>query len=375
MINYYNPVNIIFGENTFSKFSKVLENKKYIIITHPEEFFNQYTNQLLQSSNPPIKIFNQVLPNPDYLDLLNLINNFSCCDKKIDSIVAIGGGSVIDSAKVLAAFKSNKKLLINFVRGKKISKIDNPLDIIAVPTTSGTSSELTCWATIWDKEKNNKLSLTDKSLYPKKAIIDPTIMIAKTKQLTIATGLDALSHSMESIWNLNANPISSFHAINGAKIILENLPNLVNDLQNLQLRSNLALACVHAGLAFSNTKTAISHNISYPITLQYRIPHGIACSFSLPFVMRSMKGINKDAEAQLEKIFDNDLINSSTNLLNNLRNLNVPTSLSELKISQKDWHSIVTSAFEGERGKNFLGNMECFDKACKEMGFFNEKEF
>ena len=178
MFNYYNPVNIIFGANTFAKVSKVLENKKYIIITHNEEYFNQYSNQLLQSSNPPIKIFNQVLPNPDYLDLLKLINQFSSCDEKIDSIVAIGGGSVIDSSKVLAAFKSNKKLLINFVREKKIPQIDNPLDIIAVPTTSGTSSELTCWATIWDKEKNNKLSLTDKSLYPKKAIIDPEKVIA-----------------------------------------------------------------------------------------------------------------------------------------------------------------------------------------------------
>lgn len=371
MINYYNPVNIIFGENTFSKLNKVLENKKYIIITHPEEFLNQYLNQLLNSSNPPIKIFNSVLPNPDFADLLNLINNFSFYKKKIDSIVAIGGGSVIDTAKVLAAFKDDKKLLINFVREKQMPEIKNPFDIIAVPTTSGTSSELTCWATVWDKEKNNKLSLSHKTLYPKNTIVDPNIMISKPKQLTIATGLDALSHSIESIWNHNANLISSFHAIKGAKIVLENLPKLVDDLQNIELRSNLALACVHAGLAFSNTKTAISHNISYPITLQYGIPHGIACSFSLPIVMRSMKGINKEAEAQLEKIFDSDLITSSTKLVHKLKYLGVPTKLNDLKMSLGDWNEIITSAFKGERGKNFLGNKESFDKACDEMSFFN----
>ena len=370
MINYYNPVNIIFGENTFSKFSKVLENKKYIIITHNEEYFNQYSNQLLQSSNPPIKIFNQVLPNPDYLDLLKLINQFSSCDEKIDSIVAIGGGSVIDSAKVLAAFKSNKKLLINFVREKKIPQIDNPLDIIAVPTTSGTSSELTCWATIWDKEKNNKLSLTDKSLYPKKAIIDPLIMIDKPLGLTIATGLDALSHSMESIWNINANPVSASHAIQASRLVLDNLLLLSKDLRNIELRTNIALACVHAGLAFSNTKTAIAHNLSYPITLNYGIQHGIACSFTLPIITKSMIGIDKIAEKRLKLIFNDNLNDASSKLSEFMASLEVPLNLKEIKVPVQEWNNIVDDAFLGERGKNFIGNKEAFISSAKSMGLY-----
>ena len=113
MFNYYNPVNIIFGANTFAKVSKVLENKKYIIITHNEEYFNQYSNQLLQSSNPPIKIFNQVLPNPDYLDLLKLINQFSSCDEKIDSIVAIGGGTIGDLSGFIALQSAQSDSLAN----------------------------------------------------------------------------------------------------------------------------------------------------------------------------------------------------------------------------------------------------------------------
>ena len=144
----------------------------------------------------------------------------------------------------IAAFKDKQEYLTDFVRNKKNPRVENPIKIIAIPTTSGTSSELTCWATIWDKEKNNKLSLAHKSLYAEKTIIDPSIMVDKPLGLTISTGFDALSHSMESIWNINANPISASHAIQASKLVLENLPLLTKDLRNVVLRSNIALACV-----------------------------------------------------------------------------------------------------------------------------------
>ena len=370
MWNYYNPVDIIFGENKFSELHKILENKKYVIVTHPEEIFKKYSEELNNSQNPPVMIMTDVQPNPDYLDIVSLLKDFSTVVKHIDHIVAVGGGSVTDTAKALAAFKGDHNLLTDFVRNNKAPHVIDPISIIAVPTTSGTSSELTCWATIWDKEKNNKLSLAHKTLYPLKAIIDPCIMLDKPKNLTISTGLDALSHSMESIWNINANPISAIHGITGSKLIIQNLPLLAEDLKNLKLRTNVALACIHAGLAFSNTKTAIAHNISYPITLKYGLQHGIACSFSLPVVMRSMIGINKKAEERLEMIFNDNLENSSSKLELLLRKLNIPLNLNELKINKSEWDTIVSDAFMGERGKNFLGNRQSFDKASSDLNFY-----
>ena len=370
MWNYYNPVDVVFGENKFSEIHKILENKKYVVVTHPEEIFKKYTDQLNTSSNPPLMVMTEVQPNPDYLDILTLLKNFASIAKEVDHVVAIGGGSVTDTAKALAAFKGNENLLTDFVRNKKLPYVDDPISIIAVPTTSGTSSELTCWATIWDKEKNGKLSLAHKSLYPLKAIIDPVIMLDKPKGLTISTGLDALSHSMESIWNINANPVSAMHGIVGSQLIIENLPLLANDLKNITLRSNVARACVHAGLAFSNTKTAIAHNISYPITLNYGVQHGIACSFSLPMILRSMSDINDEAENRLKMIFKDDLISAATKLESILRQLNNPLNLNELKINKDEWNKIVGDAFMGERGKNFLGNKNAFDKAVDESNFF-----
>lgn len=370
MWKYNNPVNIIFGEKKINQIHKIIDKKKYILITS-NFIYREYLTDIVNSINPPKLIYSKIKPNPDYVDLISLMDFFSKTNfYEIDFILAIGGGSVMDSAKVIAAFKNNKKLLNDFVKKNKPPIINDALDLITVPTTSGSSSELTCWATIWDKETGKKFSLSHSKLYPKTSIIDPTLLTNKPRELTISTGLDALSHSMESIWNINANPISSHHAIEGARLVLENLPKLADDLNNLQLRTNLALACIHAGLAFSNTKTAISHNISYPITLEYGIQHGIACSFSLPYIMRSMKGVDKIAEKRLEKIFNNNLDVSSVLLLEKLRSLNVPLNLNELKITKQNWDRIISDSFEGERGKNFLGNKNAFDKACEEMKVF-----
>ena len=354
MWNYFNPVEIIFGENRFKEVHDALKNKNYIIITHPEDIFRKYSDELNSSSNPPLSIMTDVQPNPDYKDILELQSKFSLLNKNIDYILAIGGGSVTDTAKAIAAFKDKQEYLTDFVRNKKDPKVENPIKIIAVPTTSGTSSELTCWATIWDKEKNNKLSLAHKSLYAEKAIIDPSIMADKPLGLTISTGLDALSHSMESIWNINANPISASHAIQASKLVLENLPLVAKDLKNIELRSNIALACVHAGLAFSNTKTAIAHNLSYPITLNYGIQHGIACSFTLPIITRSMMGIDGVAEDRLKLIFNDNLESASEKLAEFMRLLEVPLNLNEIKVPVQDWNNIVDDAFLEDRVKTLL---------------------
>ena len=370
MWSYYNPVEIIFGENKFKEVHSALKNKSYIIITHPEEIFKKYSDELSSSSNPPLSIMTDVQPNPDYKDILELQNKFASINKTVDYILAIGGGSVTDTAKAIAAFRDKQEYLTDFVRNKKNPKVENPIKIIAVPTTSGTSSELTCWATIWDKEKNNKLSLAHKTLYAEKAIIDPSIMIDKPLGLTISAGLHVLSHSMESIWNVKANPVSAAHAIQASKLVLEYLPLLAKDLKNIELRANIARACVHAGLAFSNTKTAIAHNLSYPITLNYGIQHGIACSFTLPIVTRSMIGIDKIAEERLKLIFDDNLENSSLKLSEFMRSLEVPLNLNEIKVPVQEWNNIVDDAFLGERGKNFIGNKDAFISSAKLMGLF-----
>ena len=187
---------------------------------------------------------------------------------------------------------------------KKTSDFEpSKIDLISIPTTAGTGSELTCWATIWDEENQRKHSLIHPSLFSKISIFDSNLTLSLPKKITIETSLDAMSHSFESIWNINSNPVSNIHARNSIGIILKNLPLLINDLKNLRLREEIMRASMFAGLAFSNTKTAISHSISYPITLKYKIPHGIACSFTLPIILKSVQGLDKICDQNIKSLF------------------------------------------------------------------------
>ncbi len=167
----------------------------------------------------------------------------------------------------------------------RISELPKSKPIYAFPTTSGTSSELTHWATVWDNAAFIKHSLSDEILYPKEAFYDPRLTLSVPRETTIHTALDALSHSFESIWNNNANPISTHHALCAIEIILRDLSSLAENLHSIELRTSIMQASMHAGLAFSNTQTALAHALSYPLTMRFDTPHGLACSFSLPLLL------------------------------------------------------------------------------------------
>jgi len=152
---------------------------------------------------------------------------------------------------------------------------------IFLPTTHGTASEVTMWGTVWNLEEEKKYSISHINLYPNMAILDAGLTISLPLEISISTTMDALSHSFESIWNKNANSKSTDFAITAICSILENGPKLKDNPRDLDIRNNLLNASTFAGLAFSNTKTAAAHSISYPLTIHYGIPHGVASSLSL----------------------------------------------------------------------------------------------
>jgi alcohol dehydrogenase len=227
-----------------------------------------------------------------------------------------------------------------------------------VPTTAGTGSEVTSWATVWDTENKKKYSLARPNLYPESAIIDPRLMLGVPKGLTVSTGLDALSHALESIWDVNSNPVSTNHAVFAAREVIECLPRLSRDIDNLELRSRMARASLFAGLAFSNTKTALAHSLSYHLTLHHGVVHGIACSFSLPAVMRSVIGRSADCDAALSRIFGSDLEASVDRLAATLTQLGVSTRAADYGLAHEEWLNVIDEAMLGERGRNFIGTRD-----------------
>jgi alcohol dehydrogenase len=353
---YGNPVQIEFGVDSFDKLPELIGGRQYAMVTYGEPFFDELAQRLEKAAGVASLTIRDVAPNPDYQLLSEQTKRFAKLRSQPDVIIALGGGSVIDSAKVFAAAYGDFERVKTFLETQKGAERLSATSIIAVPTTAGTGSEVTCWGTVWDEVNGKKYSLARPDLYPSHAVVDPRLMLGKPLLLTISTGLDALSHSLESLWNVNGNPISANHAIFAARNILNVLPKLVGDLGSIELRGQMAMAALFAGLAFSNTKTAIAHSLSYPITLRHGVQHGIACSFSLPMVLRSVQGAGGLCEDSLRQIFGPDLRRGADNLEEFLATLGISCNPAAYHIERKEWRELIEDSLQGERGRNFLGS-------------------
>lgn len=353
---FRNPVEIVFGAGCLAELPRLLAGRRHALVTYSDAPFAALCDRLADLAGPPAMVVDDVSPNPDSAILAAQVERFAGTAAPIDVIVALGGGSVIDSAKVLAAADGDFVNIERLLATSDDAADVHPIPIIAIPTTAGTGSEVTSWSTVWDAAKGVKHSLALPGLYPEVALIDPELMLEKPRDLTIATGLDALSHALESLWNKNANPVSMTYAVSAARTILEVLPALAGDLANLELRSRMARASLFAGLAFSNTKTAIAHSISYPLTLRHGVTHGIACSFSLPLVMRSVRDVDGICAEGLGQIFACPLDEAARRLEGFLHRLGIATTPGAYGVEDAEWLALLDDALDGERGRNFIGS-------------------
>jgi len=355
MWRYSNPVDVRFGAGAFEQLADLV-TRPYCLVTYGEPAFDGMVQRAAALAGPPVATIRNIGPNPDFRTLTQ-----SCSSLKgqpVEAIVAIGGGSVMDAAKVLAAAGDDFSRVQTFLETDSGGDQLRALPIIAVPTTAGTGSEVTCWATVWDTEAKKKYSLSQPSLYPVAALVDPLLAVESPRGVTVSSGLDALSHALESIWNVHANPVSSAQAETAAREVLEVLPHLASDLRNVELRTRMAKAALMAGLAFSNTRTALAHSLSYHLTLHHGTPHGIACSFSLPMVMRGAIGVSRDCDAALQRIFGPDLERGARQLEALLHGLGISTDVTQHGVSAADWERLVDAAFAGDRGRNYIGRRE-----------------
>jgi len=208
---------------------------------------------------------------------------------------------------------------------------------------------------VWHRAAGKKYSLHLPQTWPEAAVVDPELVLSLPPGPSLAAGLDALSHALESIWNVNANPLSDRHAVHAARAVLETLPRLMKTLDDLELRARMAFAALSAGLAFSNTRTALAHSISYDMTMQHGLPHGIACSFTLPLVLGRALGADPDRDALLAQVFDVPLAEAPAFLAGFLEQLGVSTRFESYGVSAAESQKMIAAALEGVRGKNFIG--------------------
>jgi phosphonate metabolism-associated iron-containing alcohol dehydrogenase len=359
--NYYNPVHITMGSGSLNDLPVVLAGRSCLLVTFPEAQGLGLVQRVQRLLGDQLKgVVDCIQPNPDVQWLAPLYERVHREYADVDCIVALGGGSAIDSAKALLCASPSglfADLLAVLEQGSQLVPGAHKA-LIAIPTTAGTGSEVTPWATLWDQAAGKKHSLHQACTWPEAAIIDAELMCSLPAGATLASGLDALSHALESIWNVNRNPVSMALAVQSARHTLATLPALMRDLDQLPLRAEMAQAALLAGLAFSNTKTSLAHSLSYAITLGQGVPHGIACSFSLPWVLELALGNDAQVDAALCAIFRVATgEQASAQLRAWLLQLGVATDPAHYGIAPDQWDAMVLHAASGPRGRNFIGSV------------------
>ncbi|MEA2650817.1 MAG: hypothetical protein QOI85_538, partial [Chloroflexota bacterium] len=284
MLAFSNPVRVEFGADALAGLPDAVGERDCILVTSAGMASRGALREIEAGlADRIVATFSDVLPNPTIASCTMAFDALQGVEAGL--LVALGGGSVIDTAKALAAQRAHPSgpgWLAGHLRdGRPFPEPFVPPAIIAIPTTAGTGSEVTMWATIWDDESATKRSISHPFLYPEAALLDPALTHSVPRATTVPAAFDALSHAMEAIWNRAANPVSDALAMRAIRLIPGALPRVLESPDDARAREALMSAALLAGLAISSTRTALAHSISYPLTAERGLPHGIACSLTL----------------------------------------------------------------------------------------------
>jgi len=290
---YSQPVKLIFGTGTVKSLAKIVMElglKNGLLVSDPIFIKNGLAAKVVDySQGILVAVFSDITPN-------TTVSNVDDCAKiirenNIEFVAALGGGSSLDCAKAACSVGKTPYSVVEFHSGKRqLGKECIPL--IAIPTTSGTGSEVTPVAVLSDPERGVKAPLVSDNFYPICAIIDPALTLTVPSAITASTGMDVLSHALEGFWSKNHQPICDAMALHAARLVFEYLLPAYLDGENLVAKEKMSEASVIAGLAFGLPKTAGSHACSFPLTSIYHIAHGESCAFTLDAFTK----INAEAE-------------------------------------------------------------------------------
>ncbi|WP_348672620.1 iron-containing alcohol dehydrogenase, partial [uncultured Abyssibacter sp.] len=241
--------------------------------------------QRLESAGVTVTVFDGVEPDPSVALIEKGVEQLK--RDSADAILAIGGGSSIDAAKIIAARATNNKPIRKMEGLFRVFR--RPLPLHAIPTTAGTGSEVTIAAVVSDPERHKKMSVIDLKLTPVSACLDGKLMAGLPPGVTAATGMDALTHAVEAYISRNAMKRTDEQAIEATRLIMEHLPKVMDDGQNIESRQQMALASYKAGIAFTQAGVGYVHAISHNFGARYHTPHGLGNAIVLPYVLEYSK--------------------------------------------------------------------------------------
>lgn len=262
------------------------------------------TEDILKREKIDFEVYDQVEPNPS---IATIHDGVEFARKvKADFLIAIGGGSPLDAAKAMGIILSQGGRISDYFGVEKVLKTIPPL--IAVPTTAGTGAEVTKYSNINDGEKKTKNLINSINICPKVAIVDPELTLTMSPELTAISGVDALTHVVESYVCTFSQPLTEVLNLEAIRIIGEYLPTSVNLQMDREAHVMMSYASLIGGITINNAGTGIAHGLSFPLTANYNIPHGVATGLLLPYVMEfnipaNMSKFARIAEAMGEDVY------------------------------------------------------------------------
>ncbi len=297
------PVKLVFGSgkrNDLAKYIDEIGGSMGVLVCGNSFCKNGVADEFLRLGGGKIvEIFSDIRPNPTTDNVNDCVRLMREVDA--DFAVALGGGSPMDCCKAACAIvRGDDNIEPYHSLGKPISAKE-AIPMIAVTTTSGTASEVTNISVLTDINQNLKQPMNDPAMYPKIAVIDPELTLTVPPQVTASTGLDVLSHAIESYWSTLNQPICSACSIYAARLVFEWLEKAYTEPENLTAREKMAEASIVAGVAFSHPRTTGSHACSFPLTNIYGIPHGEACAFTLDYFVK-FNAKHADGDGRLDAL-------------------------------------------------------------------------
>lgn len=353
MDTYYQPSRIYFDCDALNELATVLKRygkKVFMVTTSDEPLQPLYdrVKKICADAQLEVYHFDQVTPNPDS-DMIDR-GHAALNEYDADVVLAVGGGSSIDTAKVLAL--TNKEKEINW--DNMFATFDSPyvnyghysenvLPLISVPTTSGTGSQVTQAAVI--TRGNDKCTIYHPDCISKEVILDPKLVMTLPLKMSMATGFDAFTHAFESYLNIHSSTYSRFDSINAIKMICENLPKLNKDITNIEYRKFMSLSDTLAGRALANSGADIPHPLSEIIGGLTHITHGVAlaCVF-VPFIKIMKDKHHEDFDA-IAHIMKPELEGDGADLLADIvesfmESIGMNVTLKSMGVTEEQFHEI-----------------------------------
>lgn len=291
MLDFVTNRRVILGDGAIKEIPSVLDwygkNKVFLCVFMRDAECVKTIEQALKDAGKEYVIYDKIVGEPD---TTVIDEGADLCQKEgCDAVVAVGGGSIIDTSKMIAMISTNGGTTEDYqLNGKEVNNI--PLLFVAVATTAGTGAEATRVSVIYNKAKGFKKAAYHNSMIAEVAILDPSTTVDLPPRFTVSTGMDAITHAIESYVSKNANVISRMYSLKALELLVKNIRTVFHDPKNLEARENMLLGSYFAGCAIS-AGTCLAHYVGQPVGAIFKIPHGDSCTI---FLTPSMK-LNMDA--------------------------------------------------------------------------------